>query len=64
MWRRKKPTPRSLEATEARIRAEADLEQRRNDATRVQVMLAEWRRTRERNGIREAFEASLRGRHS
>lgn len=66
MWRRKKthdpPPPSSLEATAARIRAQQDLERRLDDTTRVRALLEEWRRVRERNGIREAIENDLRRR--
>lgn len=67
MWHRKAKTKEwaasSIEATAARIRAEQDLERRLDDTTRVKALLDGWRRTRERNGIRDALEITMRGRH-
>jgi len=66
MWHRKKKAEMpasSIEATAARIRAERDLERRRDDMTRVSAMTTEWRRIRERNNFAAAFEATLKGRH-
>ena len=66
MWHRKnRPLPpASIEATAARISAERDLEQRLDDITRVKALLAEWNRIRERNGLAEALERSMRRRHA
>ena len=65
MFRRKKRpvTNHRVEATASRILAEQDLERRLADAHRIRALVAEWRRIRERNHIREGFEASLRGGH-
>lgn len=56
--------PAVSEATAARIRAEHDLEQRRQDAGRVRAMLREWQRIRERNNIAENLKATMRGGHA
>lgn len=60
-WRKRSTVEPDPRATEARVLAERDLARRRAETPRVEQMVAEWRRIRERNHLAAAIEQSFRG---
>ena len=60
-WKHEPKVEPDPKATEARIRAQRQLEERRVETPRVRAMVSEWRRIRERNHFADAIAHSFRG---